>query len=151
MARTKTKPPPADDFDADTPPPRTRPVGEPAPAPKPKPATGAARRTAKSAEEQLEDLGLLSKRPAPAAAASNGTRVNPCDLHPPAKPKPGPDFYGWEITYKTHDNQLLICRYVGTEKQARKKAMLRSKAMTIVECVGITEEQWVRAYGRGKS
>lgn len=111
--------------------------------PRAKPAPAAARVT-KSAVEQLEDLGLPSKS-GPAIVASEPEP--PLPLTPPAEAK---RFYGWDITYRTHTNELLTCHYVGTESQARKKAMLRPRAERIIACEGLTEEQWKQSYGKGR-
>jgi ParB/RepB/Spo0J family partition protein len=65
--------------------------------------------------------------------------------------KPAPaKFYGWDVTYRTYKHETLTCHYVGSEKTARRKAMLRTGAAEIVSVAGLTEEQWVRAYGKGR-
>ena len=59
-----------------------------------------------------------------------------------------PEFYAWEITYRCHgDPTEHRCCYVGSEKKARAKAMLRSRAETIVAAEGLTREQHRRACG----
>lgn len=69
----------------------------------------------------------------------------------PKPAKPAPKYYGWEVVYKRHgDLTHHRCHYVGTEATARRKAMLRPRAEAVVSAEGLTEEQYVRAYGRGK-
>jgi len=66
----------------------------------------------------------------------------------PADPAAYVEPYAWEIEYRRSDgapNQT--CVYVGSEREARRKAMLRPHATEIVRCEGMTKEAHQRAYG----
>ena len=75
-------------------------------------------------------------------------------LTQPDTPKPAPKappVYGWSITYSRNDGKPdEDCHYVGTEKVARKKALLRPHAREVLRCEPMTEEQYVRVFGRGR-
>lgn len=102
----------------------------------------------KSAVEQLEDLGLLSKSDAPAIVIPTGPEPElPCS---PASNEKGEPFYGWDITYRDVRGKHQTCHYVGTEKKARHKAMLRTGYEKLVECKGLTKDAYVRGYGKGR-
>jgi len=56
--------------------------------------------------------------------------------------------YGFDVTYRTTDGRELTCHYVGSERTARRKAMLRSCATEVIAVTPISEREWTRLYGR---
>ena len=60
-------------------------------------------------------------------------------------------FYGYCVTYTTNQGKEETCHYVGNEAVCRKKTLMRPKASRIVKVEGLSESQYVRAYGRGRS
>lgn len=59
--------------------------------------------------------------------------------------------YGYDVTYVTHDGLTLDCHYVGSEKDARRKTLLRSKARAITRIRPMSKREYERAFGyRGR-
>lgn len=60
--------------------------------------------------------------------------------------------YGFDITYVTVDGRELTCHYVtDSEQTARRKAMLRTHAREVTNLRPLTEAQYVKAFGRGRT
>lgn len=64
---------------------------------------------------------------------------------------PPPKAYGFDLVVSRNgglpDER---CHYAGTEAACRKKAMLRHNASAVLSCEPLTEEQYLRAYGRAR-
>lgn len=65
-------------------------------------------------------------------------------------PYPPPDVYGYDLVVSLNTGGEERCHYAGTEKAARKKALMRPHAKEVISAEPLTEEQYVRAYGRAR-
>jgi hypothetical protein len=119
---------------------------EHAATPRPK---SAKRAKPKSAVEQLEDLGLLSKPDPAAPVLTIPTGPEPELPFSPAADSAGVPYYGWDIVYTDRRGKEQRCHYVGSEKKARGKAKLRAGFERLVSCQGLSREAYIRTFGKG--
>lgn len=63
----------------------------------------------------------------------------------PINPLPGA--FGYDVNCVMHEGGIKQFHYVGREKAARRRAMLKTGVRSIVSVEPLTHEQWIRAYG----